>query len=160
MPSQLLTNEAISFVAAKDFTYGDHRYAMGDDFPQEDANNIETMVRSRYLIPVVDDLSDKPRHWHRHVGLRQDVLDRLFRDKTQIVLPEQAPVPVTAAEAAETESSAVPSGAGVEAVPEGTANEVLDWVGDDPARAQQALAAEQARDKPRSTLIAKLEAVT
>ncbi|GAA2216984.1 hypothetical protein GCM10010400_72870 [Streptomyces aculeolatus] len=37
-----------------------------------------------------------------------------------------------------------------------TAAAVLAWVGDDPARAAEALDAEEARDKPRSTLIKQL----
>lgn len=43
-------------------------------------------------------------------------------------------------------------------VPDGSISDVLDWVGDDPARARAALDAEQAKgDKARSTLVAKLE---
>lgn len=42
-------------------------------------------------------------------------------------------------------------------VPDGTAQDVLSWVGDDKDRAAQALEAEHGRDKPRSTLIAALE---
>jgi hypothetical protein len=42
-------------------------------------------------------------------------------------------------------------------VPDGTVEQVLGWVGDDQARAAQALTAEQARDRPRSTLVARLE---
>jgi hypothetical protein len=38
-----------------------------------------------------------------------------------------------------------------------TAKEVLAWVGDDPDRADEALAAEQAKDSPRSTLVKQLE---
>lgn len=38
-------------------------------------------------------------------------------------------------------------------VPDGTVEEVLAWVGDDPARAAAALEAEQDRDTPRVTLI-------
>lgn len=38
-----------------------------------------------------------------------------------------------------------------------TAAEVLAWVGDDPERAAEALEAEQAKDKPRSTLVKSLE---
>lgn len=38
-------------------------------------------------------------------------------------------------------------------------DDVKAWVGDDPAKAQAALAAEQARSKPRSTLVAHLENV-
>lgn len=40
---------------------------------------------------------------------------------------------------------------------EGTVADVLDWVGDDPVRAQAALDAEKAKDAPRSTLMASLE---
>jgi hypothetical protein len=43
-----------------------------------------------------------------------------------------------------------------EEVPDGNADAVLDWVGDDRDRAQRALAAEEGRDHPRSTLISKL----
>ncbi len=45
-----------------------------------------------------------------------------------------------------------------EGLPEdGTIAEVEAWVGDDPVRASTALAAEQNRDNPRSTLVAHLE---
>jgi hypothetical protein len=37
------------------------------------------------------------------------------------------------------------------------ADDVLAWVGDNPERAAEALAAEQAKDKPRSTLVKQLE---
>ena len=40
-----------------------------------------------------------------------------------------------------------------------TIDEVEEWVGDDPDRARQALAAEQARPEPRKTLVAKLERI-
>lgn len=43
------------------------------------------------------------------------------------------------------------------AVPAGSRDEVLAWVGDDPIRAQAALAAERARAKPRTTLTNPLE---
>lgn len=41
-------------------------------------------------------------------------------------------------------------------VPEGNADAVLDWVGDDRDRAEQAIAVEKERENPRSTLISKL----
>lgn len=44
-------------------------------------------------------------------------------------------------------------------VPQGTAAEVLDWVGDDPARAQAALDAENAQPTPRTTLVSRLETI-
>lgn len=42
-------------------------------------------------------------------------------------------------------------------VPDGTAAQILEWVGDDPGRAERALAAESARDRPRTVLTAALE---
>lgn len=42
---------------------------------------------------------------------------------------------------------------------EASAATVLAWVGDDPERAAEALAAEQAKDKPRSTLVPQLEKI-
>lgn len=42
-------------------------------------------------------------------------------------------------------------------VPGGSVADVMDWVGDDVERAQAALDVEQAKDKPRSTLVAQLE---
>lgn len=44
-------------------------------------------------------------------------------------------------------------------VPEGSINDVMSWVGDDPDRAQRALDAERA-GLNRTTLIAQLEAIT
>lgn len=45
--------------------------------------------------------------------------------------------------------------------PDGTSvKAIVDWVGDDPVRAAQELAAEQARSKPRSKLIEHLTALT
>jgi len=44
-------------------------------------------------------------------------------------------------------------------VPEGSARQILEWVGDDHDRAAQALAAEERREKPRTTLVAALEKV-
>ncbi|MFE9949294.1 hypothetical protein ACFYRJ_17385 [Streptomyces sp. NPDC005531] len=40
---------------------------------------------------------------------------------------------------------------------EASAAAVLAWVGDDPERAAEALTAESAKDKPRSTLVKQLE---
>lgn len=42
-------------------------------------------------------------------------------------------------------------------VPDGTAADVLAWVGDDPTRAQTAYDVEIASEKPRTTLLADLE---
>lgn len=41
-------------------------------------------------------------------------------------------------------------------VPDGSARQILDWVGEDPQRAAAAVTAEQGRDKPRAGLLAAL----
>lgn len=67
---------------------------------------------------------------------------------------------VTEDGAAVADSAAPPAGSPPADVPDGTAKDVLDWVGDDPDRARQALDAEQGREKPRSTLVATLTRLT
>lgn len=42
---------------------------------------------------------------------------------------------------------------------DGTVREIEDWVGDNPDRAREALAIEEDRDKPRSTLVESLRNV-
>lgn len=44
-------------------------------------------------------------------------------------------------------------------VPTGTISEVQDWVGDDKSRAEEALAAENEKEKPRVSLVEWLEGV-
>jgi len=89
MVSQLLANDKISFVVAKPFSSRGKDYQVGDDFDQDEARDIEVFVRSRYVIPVVDSIEDKQhiRHWHRHIRPKDEVLERLARDRTQLVLP-------------------------------------------------------------------------
>jgi hypothetical protein len=65
------------------------------------------------------------------------------------------PAPHTAPDP--TRSQPAPSTAGD--VPDGTAADVIGWVGDDPDRARAAIAAENQREKPRSSLLAKLDRV-
>lgn len=77
MPSQLFTNDAVSFVCGRNFTYAGVDYKVGEDFPEEAALNIETLVRTRFVIPVVEDRSAKPRHWHREVRVRSEVMEKL-----------------------------------------------------------------------------------
>lgn len=43
---------------------------------------------------------------------------------------------------------------------DGTIGDLMAWVGDDPDRAARALEAEQAKDKPRSTFVKQLTAIT
>lgn len=86
MPSQLYTNDNVSFICARNFTYNGKDYKRGDDFPEEDlVTNVETLVRNRFLIPVVEDMSDKPRHWYRDIVTREFALKKLGIEK-----PEEA----------------------------------------------------------------------
>jgi hypothetical protein len=95
--------------------------------------------------------------------------DRLIKDDGVFALSDH---PATAqlrrhdADAADKESepddvpdpepSTVP---GDDEVPDGSADAVLTWVGDDSGRAQQALATEGRREHPRSTLVDKLRKI-
>jgi hypothetical protein len=47
-----------------------------------------------------------------------------------------------------------------DAVPDSTVADVLAWAGDDPDRVARALAVEQGRDQPRSTLVDALTKLT
>lgn len=69
-----------------------------------------------------------------------------------------AEVDAEAAEAARV--AAVRAEAAAEVAEDGTRDEVLATVGDDPVAARAALAAEEAKDAPRKTLVAKLREIT
>jgi hypothetical protein len=84
MPSQLLVNEHISFLVSKPFKSRGKQYNVGDDFDQSEARDIDTFVRARFLMPVVDDLKYKPRHWYREVQLREVALAKLNRENVQL----------------------------------------------------------------------------
>ena len=59
----------------------------------------------------------------------------------------------------EADPSETPSAASDDGVPDGTVDEVLAWVGDDPDKAARALDAEKS-GKDRSTLVEALEGLT
>lgn len=78
MPTQLYKNEAIDFICARDFTYAGVDHKTGTDFDQDiDPGRLEMLVRTRRIIPVIDEYDDKPRHWYREVQLRKNVLAKL-----------------------------------------------------------------------------------
>ncbi|WP_405673267.1 hypothetical protein [Streptomyces sp. NBC_01530] len=52
-----------------------------------------------------------------------------------------------------------PADDGDEPPADGTIDDLMAWVNDDPKRAAQALAAEQSKDKPRSTVVKRLTAL-
>jgi len=81
-----------------------------------------------------------PDNLERHIG-------RGWVEEVDEPVDEPTPEPV------EPPAPTVPN---TEAVPTGTAAEVVAWVGNDRDRAQRALAAEKAAEKPRTTLIDQL----
>ena len=91
MPSQLISNDAIEFLCAKNFLYRGQVYHKGDEFPGEEANNIETLVRARYVIPVVEDATSKPRHWHLDVRPRAEIEAKLSDDPPKQIVFETEP---------------------------------------------------------------------
>jgi hypothetical protein len=86
---QLLKNDGISFLAAKNFIYAGEEYVLGQEFPQEEARNIETLVRARFVIPVLEEGHLKPRHWHTHIRTREEAEEYLNRDRVQLVWPTE-----------------------------------------------------------------------
>lgn len=78
MPSQLIENEHVYFMCARNFTFNGKDYKLGDKFPQDESlGRIDVLVRTRRLVAVVKDTSVKPRHWHHHVWLEKDVRAKL-----------------------------------------------------------------------------------
>ena len=159
MPSQLLTNEGISFLACKPFTYRGEEYAIGDDFPQEEANNIETLVRSRFVIPVLEEGYLKPRHWHGHIRTREQAEEYLNRSRVQLVMPsppdsnevvdldvlthpELTPEPEETRETEDTE--APPESDGEYDPGEHTVTEVKAYLAEHPEDRDRVIAAEEA----------------
>jgi hypothetical protein len=68
--------------------------------------------------------------------------------------PDPKPEPETPPEAPE-----APNPGGNEPPVDGTIDDLMAWVNDDRERAAAALAAEQAKDKPRSTVVKRLTAM-
>jgi len=64
--------------------------------------------------------------------------------------PEPSPPPV---------APEIQTPSGDEPPADGTIDELMTWVNGNPERAAQALAAEQAKDKPRSTVVKRLAAL-
>lgn len=95
MPAQLYRDDRVSFICGRNFIYNGTKYTVGDEFPQDRlVSDPEVMVRSRHLIPVVDEGSDKPRTFHREVQIRDVVLAKLGKtgevpDEAVIEEPEE-----------------------------------------------------------------------
>lgn len=78
MPSQLYKNSAIEFICARDFTYDGVDYKMGDEWDRDvGTGRLDMLIRTRRLFAVVEDSSDKPRHWHHHVWVKHEIKVKL-----------------------------------------------------------------------------------
>lgn len=162
MVSQLLKNDAITFVVSKPFSSRGKTYEVGDDFPQEDARDIEVFVRARYVIPVLEDPDAKIniRHWHHELRPKDEVLERLSRERVQLVMPEPYHEPdsnevvdldvlthpeTTPEPTQESDTESGAGGASDEFDPtDHTVNEVLEYLQDHPEDRDRVLAAEEA----------------
>jgi hypothetical protein len=71
----------------------------------------------------------------------------------------QDPYAVDASGAVVDSATETPAASDEVQVPKGTTSELLSWVGDDKERAQRALDAENATDKPRKGLVEELEEI-
>lgn len=101
------------------------------------------LLRSRAAVDPDDDEA---------AGLAQALADEDQADgDTEPPPPHAPPPPSTNPDGGPTNPE--PSGLDIE----GPVKDVLTWVGEDPDRARQALAAEQAKEQPRSTLVKQLE---
>jgi hypothetical protein len=80
---------------------------------------------------------------------------------TEVKEPAPTEVPAETVEVAEPAPVVAPAETVPveESVPDGTADEIMAWVGTDTERALAAIEAEEAREKPRKTLLSKLEAL-
>ena len=113
---QLLKNDGISFVAAKNFTYAGTEYVMGQEFPQEEARNIETLVRARFVLPVLEEGALRPRHWHGHIRTREEAEEYLNRDRVQLVWPTEPDTAVDLEVLTNPELTPEPEGDGTDAL--------------------------------------------
>lgn len=102
------------------------------------------------------------REFEKGEELLGDLARHLLENQPEgtVEVLEADPEPVAAPIAPPLEDDADP-GADPDGPPvEGTIDTLMTWVGDDPARAAQALAAEQAKDKPRATVVKRLGGLT
>jgi hypothetical protein len=113
---QLLKNDGVSFIAAKNFTYAGEEYVMGQEFPQEAARNIETLVRARFVLPVLEEGHLKPRHWHTHIRTREEAEEYLNRDRVQLVWPTEPDTAVDLDVLTYPETTPEPEGEGTDAL--------------------------------------------
>lgn len=148
MPSILTQYENVDFIAGKPFVYNGTVFDMGDDVPDAKRyGNLESMVRSRRLIPVVDEYSKAPFQFRRTVMTRELALRKLglgeggLRQTGLSQTKNDDPEPLAEGEFNPAEH---------------TADQVLDHVDEYPDELLSVYALEE-KGKARSTLLKKLD---
>lgn len=101
-------------------------------------------------------VNENMKVFHGHKPIRLTAGQEVSGELAALLL-RSAPGKATAVSAASTAAEVTDDAGAPASLGEAdTAAEVLAWVGEDPGRAGEAMAAEEARDKPRSTLIKQL----
>lgn len=157
MAQSLYSLENIYFVAGRHYVHDGVTYEPGDVVEgARTFRNVEAMVRSRHLIPVVDNHNDVPVYFQKDVKLASLVEEKFrFTIKHPDVAPDsedEEPVE-DGLEDEQTEEVTEAYNPAEHTVPE-----VLEYVGNDKERAAAVLEAETSEGgKNRSTLTGALE---
>jgi len=119
-------------------------------------------MRVRVLQPTTAYWNYEVREFGKGEELDGDLARHLAANAPggSVEVTEADPEPEPAAEVPEESDGGSGDPAGGDEPPvDGTIDDLMAWVNDDPERATAALAAEQAKDKPRSTVVKRLAAL-
>lgn len=81
MPSILSKLDHIGFIAGRPFVFNGEAYQVGDEVDAAGWSNLETLVRTRHLIPVVDDPARLPFQFRRTVVTRERAYQKLGKEQ-------------------------------------------------------------------------------
>lgn len=94
MVSTFLADDRISFLAGRHFTHGGNLFVPGEEITNaREWRNLESAVRSRYLVPVVEDISVLPLRLQKEVKTRAWAEEKLNYQHYLAIKPEPAPEP-------------------------------------------------------------------
>jgi hypothetical protein len=89
MVSTFLADDRIVFLAGRHFTHGGNPFVPGEEITNaREWHNLESAVRSRYLVPVVEDLSVLPLRLQKEVKVRSSVEEKLNYQHYLALKPE------------------------------------------------------------------------
>lgn len=153
MASALYDNSNVTFMVAKPFRCHGKDYNIGDDFPREEMHTVspEVLVRTRHLVPIVEDSSLKPKHFHREVKTRELAEMKLGLRKPGPVA-EDTQVDLDVHHNAEDEFDAA------DYLANHKVDEVVDFVTAHPERKDE-FVKEEKKGQKRTTLLDKLEKI-